>query len=30
MDMEFDKLKDTMDGMIINTAAAWEHVGDIE
>ena len=30
MNMEFDKLKDTMDNIIINTAAVRDHMGDIK
>lgn len=30
MDKEFDKLKDTMENVIINTTAAHKHIGDIK
>ena len=30
MDMEFEKLKNKVESIIINTTAAREHVGDIE
>ncbi len=30
MDMEFEKLKNHMESVIVNTTAAREHVGDIE
>ena len=30
MDMEFEKLKNEVESIIINTTAAQEHVGDIE
>jgi hypothetical protein len=30
MDMEFDKLRDKLPNVILNTTAAWEHVGEIE
>jgi hypothetical protein len=29
MDMEFEKLKNQMDSVIVNTTAAREHVGNI-
>jgi hypothetical protein len=30
MDMEFDKMINDMDEVVIDTTAAWEHVGDVE
>jgi hypothetical protein len=30
MDMEFEKLGDLLPGIVLNTTAAWEHVGEIE
>jgi hypothetical protein len=30
MDMEFEKLTDLMDDVVVNTTAAREHVGNIE